>query len=382
MTQAPSPSVLIVAGEASGDAHGAELLSHLKTLDPTLTFFGMGGPKLAAQGVELVHGSHEISVMGIGEVLPKIPRILRVLKDLVAEVEKRKPALAILIDVPDFNLRLAKQLKKRGIKVIWYIAPMVWAWRSGRTKIIAARTDALMCILPFEEAFLRERGVRATYVGNPVLDQVPAQAEPELFREKLGLDPAKPVLAILPGSRRSEIKRLLPVMVQVAKKMQHLHPGLQIAVPVAPGLEKAFISQQFEALSVPVTLLLGRAAEVVGASTIALVASGTATLEAGLMRRPMVVIYRVAWLTYFVGRAMVNLPFFSLINLLAKKQVVPELLQREVTVDRVVSELEALWQGPAREECLRGLDEVRETLGQPGASRTAAQLVASFIAPS
>ena len=206
---------------------------------------------MAARGVELVHGSHEISVMGIGEVLPKIPRILRVLGDLVAEVEKRKPELAILIDVPDFNLRLAKQLKKRGIKVVWYIAPMVWAWRSGRTKIIAQRTDALMCILPFEEAFLRERGVHATYVGNPVLDQLPAQAAPEVFRERLGLDPANPVLAMLPGSRRSEIKRLLPVMVQAAKQMQRLHPGLQIAVPVAPGLETTLLNHEFEAHSVP-----------------------------------------------------------------------------------------------------------------------------------
>jgi len=370
-------SVLIVAGEASGDAHGAGLLAALKPLDPSLTFFGMGGPKLEAQGLDIIHGAHEISVMGIGEVLPKIPRILKVLGDLVAEVERRKPRLALLIDVPDFNLRLAKRLKALGVKVIWYISPMVWAWRAGRTKIIAERTDALLCILPFEEAFLRERGVNATYVGNPVLDQLPAQAPPETFRRALGLDPLKPVLAVLPGSRRSEIARLLPTMVKVAREQLRLHPGLQVVVPVALGLEPALIQQGFG--EVPVTLVEGRASEVVGASDVALVASGTATLEAGLMRRPLVVIYRVSWLTYAVGRAMVKLPYFSLVNLLAGRRVVPELLQTEVTTARVVEALEALWQGPEREACLQGLDAVRATLGEAGATTRAARFIAEFI---
>ncbi len=377
----PERSVLVVAGEASGDAHAADLLAELKRLQPTLTFFGMGGPKLQAQGVELVHGAHEISVMGIGEVLPKIPRILKVLRDIVAEVERRKPSLAILVDVPDFNLRLAKRLKKLGVTVVWYVAPMVWAWRAGRTKIIAERTDELLCILPFEEAFLRERGVNATFVGSPVLDQVPPPAPPEHFRTALGLDPSRPVLAVLPGSRRSEIARLLPLMAKVSREQCRLHPGLQVVVPVAPGLDADAIRATFPP-DVPVTLVAGRAPEVVGASTVALVASGTATLEAGLMRRPLVVIYRVSWLTYFVGRAMVRLPFFSLVNLLAKRAVVPELLQREVTVERVVKELEALWAGPAREACLTGLDEVRVALGSPGASKRAAEIVAKLTASS
>ena len=292
---------------------------------------------------------------------------------------RRKPKLAILIDVPDFNLRLAKKLKQRGIKVVWYIAPMVWAWRAGRTRIIAARTDELLCILPFEEAFLRERGVNATYVGNPVLDQLPQPAPPEHFRRSLGLDPNRPVLAVLPGSRRSEIKRLLPTMIGVAREQLTLHPGLQIAVPIAPGLDVEPIRAGFNEAGVAVTLVEGRAAEVVGASDVAVVASGTATLEAGLMRRPLVVIYRVSWLTYAVGRAMVKLQHFSLINLLAKRVVVPELLQREVTVDRVVAELEKLWSGPAREACLQGLDEVREALGGAGASARAAKRVAEII---
>jgi lipid-A-disaccharide synthase len=368
-------SVLVVAGEASGDGHGADVVRVVKAQRPDVTFFGMGGPKLAAAGVELVHGAHEISVMGIAEVLPKIPRILTVMGDLERAAKARKPTVALLIDVPDFNLRLAPRLKALGIPVVSFVAPMVWAWREGRAKRLSTLVDELCCILPFEEPFLRARGVNATYVGSPVLEQVPPQAPPAHFRRALGLDEARPVLAVLPGSRRSEIARLGAVMREVATEEQRLHPGLQVVVPVAPGLDRALVEQAFAGLA-PV-FVDGRAPEVVGASDVALVASGTATLEAGLMRRPFVTIYRVSPLTYAVGRAMVRIPFFCLVNLLAQRQVVPELLQGDVTVPRVVEALEGLWAGPAREACLTGLDEVRASLGPPGAAtRVAARLLA------
>ncbi|MDP3232111.1 MAG: lipid-A-disaccharide synthase [Myxococcales bacterium] len=371
------PSVLVVAGEASGDGHGADVVRELKLRRAELTFFGMGGPKLSAAGVELIHGSHEISVMGIAEVIPKIPRILKVLGDLERAAKERQPQVALLIDVPDFNLRLAERLKALGIPIVYFVAPMVWAWREGRAKRIGKLVDELCCILPFEEAFLRERGVNATYVGSPVLDQVPALAEPSVFRRALGLDVHRPVLAVLPGSRRSEIARLGSLMRDVAKQLAARKPGLQIVVPVAPGLPKELLQQVFD--GVDVTLVEGRAPEVVGACDVGLVASGTATLEAGLMRRPFVTIYRVSPLTYAVGRALVRIPFFSLVNLLAKKRVVPELLQGEVTVPRVVQELEQLWEGPAREACLVGLDEVRASLGPGGAARRVAERVATYL---
>jgi lipid-A-disaccharide synthase len=343
-----------------------------------LTFFGMGGPKLAAEGLELIHGSHEISVMGIAEVLPKIPRILKVLGDLERAAKERRPAVALLIDVPDFNLRLAARLKALGIPVVYFVAPMVWAWREGRARRIGALVDELCCILPFEEAFLRERGVNATYVGSPVLDQVPADQGAAHFRRALGLDEARPTLAVLPGSRRSEIARLGHLMRDVAKALAQRRPGLQVVVPVAPGLPKPLVAAAFEGLDV--TLVDGRAPEVVGACDVALVASGTATLEAGLMRRPFVTIYRVSPLTYAVGKALVRIPFFCLVNLLAKRRVVPELLQGDVTVPRVVDELEQLWTGPAREACLTGLDEVRASLGPPGAAPRVAARVLSYVA--
>lgn len=364
----------MVAGEASGDGHGADVVRALKALRPDVECFGMGGPKLGAAGVELIHGAHEISVMGIAEVLPKIPRILKVMGDLERAAAARRPTVALLIDVPDFNLRLAARLKALSIPVVWFIAPMIWAWREGRAKRIGRLVDELCCILPFEEAFLRERGVNATYVGNPVVDQLPAQAGTAAFRAALGLDVSRPVLAVLPGSRRSEIARLAPVMREIAKAQRLLHAGLQIVVPVAPGLPKELLRSAFEGSDV--TLIDGRAPEVIGACDVGLVASGTATLEAGLMRRPFVAIYRLAPLSYVVAKALVRVPHFCLVNVLAKRRVVPELLQHEVSVPKVNAALEALWAGPAREACLVGLDEVRAMLGPGGAAGRVAERLA------
>ncbi|MFT3707316.1 MAG: lipid-A-disaccharide synthase [Archangium sp.] len=366
---------MVVAGEASGDQHAADVVRAIAAREPDTKFFGMGGPKLAAAGVELIHGAHEISVMGIVEVLPKVPRIWKVLGDLEKAARERKPDVALLIDVPDFNLRLAKRLKPLGIRVIYFVAPMAWAWRESRTKIIADRVAHLACILPFEEKFFRDRGVNATYVGNPTVDQVPPIAEPAHFRKALGLALDGPVLAVLPGSRRSEISRLGGVLAAVSARVVAARPGTRVVVPVAPGLPKEVVSAPFRAAGVEPVLIDGRAPEVVGASDVALVASGTATLEAGLMRRPLVAVYRVNAISYAVGRLLVKIPFFSLVNLLAEKRVIPELLQADVTVDRVFSELEPLWSGPAREACLQGLDSLRGKLGPGGAAARVAELV-------
>ncbi len=373
--------VLVVAGEASGDQHAADVVAALKLLRPDLRFFGMGGPKLAAQGVELIHGAHEISVMGIVEVLPKIPRIWRVLGDLEKAAKERTPAVALLVDVPDFNLRLAKRLKALGVPIAYYVAPMAWAWRESRTKTIAARVDRLLCILPFEEAFFRTRGVNATYVGNPVIDQLPAPATPNEFRQALGLTVEAPVFAVLPGSRRSEISRLGPTLAAVAAKVVAQRPGTRVVVPVAPGLPREFVEAPFHAAGVTPVLVDGRAAEVVGACDVALVASGTATLEAGLMRRPLVAVYRVNGLSYAIGKMLVRIPFFCLVNLLVGKKVVPELLQGDMTVERIVEALEPLWAGPAREECLAGLELLREKLGAGGAAMRVAKIVLSLPRP-
>ncbi|MFP2961316.1 lipid-A-disaccharide synthase [Myxococcus sp. 1LA] len=376
------PRILVVAGEASGDTHAAELVAALRARRPDLTFFGMGGARLAAQGVEQLFDAREVSVMGITEVLPRIPRILQILKGLAQAAADRRPDVAILVDIPDFNLRLAKKLKALGIPVAYYVSPMIWAWRRGRVRTIKRLVDRMLCILPFEEDFYREAGVSARYVGSPVVEQVPAADTATAFRERLGLAKEAPTLALLPGSRMSEIRRLLPDMVEAAKRLSAERPGLQVVVPVAPTIDRVEITSRFEGSGVTPILVEGRAPEVVGASDAAVVASGTAVLEAGLMQRPLVVVYRVSLITYWVGRLMLKVAFVSLINLLAGRRVVPELLQEEMTPERIAEEVRRVWiPGAPREEMLQGLAEMRGRLGETGAAARAAESVLELLPP-
>jgi lipid-A-disaccharide synthase len=377
-----APQILVVTGEASGDAHAAELVAALQARRPELRFFGMGGARLAARGVELLYSAQEVSVMGITEVLPKIPRILQVLKGLAGAAAERRPTCAILVDIPDFNLRLAAKLKALGIPVAYYVSPMIWAWRRGRVKTIRRLVDRMLCILPFEEAFYRESGVNARYVGSPVVEQVPAPASTATFRERLGLSPEAPTLALLPGSRMSEIRRLLPDMVSAAQQLSRERPGLQVVVPVAPTIPREEVVSRFEGSGLSPTLVEGRAPEVVGASDAAIVASGTAVLEAGLMQRPLVVVYRVSLISYWVGRMLLKVAHVALVNLLAGRRLVPELLQGDMKPERIAAEVRRVWvPGPPREEMLQGLEEVRGRLGGPGAAERAAEAVLELLPP-
>jgi len=357
--------LLVVAGEASGDLHASDVLRELRRRVPGLHAFGMGGERLASVGLERLFDSRELSVMGFAEVWPRLPRIWRVYRALVGAARVRRPAAALLVDVPDFNLRLARRLKALGIPVVYYVSPTVWAWRRGRVKQIARDVDRMLCILPFEEKFYRDHGVRARYVGSPVAEQVPAPAEPEVFRRALGLDPGRPTLAILPGSRPSELQRLLPPLVDSAALLTQDRPRLQIVVPVAPGIHAARIAEAFSARGLFPTLIAGRAPEVVGASDAAIVASGTATLEAGLMLRPMVVVYRMSAFSWWLGKLLVKVAFVSLVNLLTGRRVVPELLQGALEPGAVAREVRQIWEpGEARQEQLEGLRELRERVGR------------------
>ena len=371
--------ILVVAGEASGDQHAAALVKELRHLRPELRFFGMGGAHLEAAGLERLYDARQISVMGLTEVLPKIPRILSVLRGLARAASERQPALAILVDVPDFNLRLARRLKRSGIRVAYYVSPMLWAWRPRRVKQIARDVDRMLCILPFEERWYREHGVAARYVGNPLLDRVPEPAPAESFRRALGLDPLRPTLALLPGSRLAEIRRHLRPMVEAAQLIAHEYPPLQIVVPIAPDIPRHLVEAPFAGKALSTLFIHERVPEAVGASDVAIVASGTATLEAGLMERPLVVVYRVSAPTWLVGRAMVKVSHVALVNLLSGRRVVPELLQREMTPSRMAAEVRRMWSGPTRDTVVRGLADLRRHLGERGASRRAAEAVLELL---
>jgi len=369
--------LMVVAGEASGDLHAADVLAELRRRRPDFRAFGMGGPRLQAAGLDRLFDAREISVMGIAEVLPRLPRIWRVFRALVRAARERRPAAALLVDVPDFNLRLARKLRGLGVPVVFYVSPTVWAWRRGRIRQIARDVDRMLCILPFEEDFYREHGVRARYVGNPLVEQVPPPGAPEAFRRALGLDAARPTLALLPGSRPSELQRLLPPMVESAALLAKERPELQLVVPVAPGLDRAPLEQAFAARGLRPTLVDGRAAEVVGASDVVVVASGTATLETALMLRPMVVVYRMSALSWAVGKLLVKVAFVSLVNLLSGRRLVPELLQSQLRPEAVAEEVRRLWKpGTARDAQLEGLQALRSRLGDgPTASRVADEVL-------
>ena len=335
--------LLIVAAEASADLHAARALSELRKMRPEVHAFGVGGPRLREAGLEALYPAEDLNVMGIAEVLPKIPRILSVLRGLRRAAEVRRPRAALLVDSPDFNLRLAKHLKKLGVKVIYYVSPTIWAWRQGRAKKIARVVDRMLCILPFEERFYEGTGVSARFVGHPFAERA-LPGEPSAYRQALGLPSGRTIVALLPGSRRGEIDRMLPPMLEAAERIRALHPDVQFVIPVAPTLREEELRPALSRhAGLTVRLVAGRADEAVGASDAALVKSGTATLETALMNRPMVVVYKMAWLTYWLGRMLVHgVTHFALVNLLAGRTVVPELLQSEASPERMAAEIERL----------------------------------------
>jgi lipid-A-disaccharide synthase len=372
-----SDEILIVAGEASADLHASRALEELVRLRPGVHAFGVGGPRLRAAGLEALAPAEDISVMGLAEVLPRIPRILGILRMLARAAEARRPRAALLVDLPDFNLRLAAKLKKLGIPVIYYVSPTIWAWRQGRARKIAKVVDRMLCILPFEERFYDGTGVSARFVGHPLADR-PAPGSPERYREELGLPPGRTTVALVPGSRPSELKRIFPAMLEAAERIRAVRPDAQFVVPVAPTLAREQLAPYLAAHhTVEVSLVDGRTDEVVGASDAALVKSGTSTLETALMLRPMVVVYKLSWLSYLVGRLLVRIAHFALVNILAGRGLVPELLQGEASPERMAAEVERLLgDRVAREAQLDGLREVRASLGEPGAARRVAEEVA------
>ncbi len=370
-----SDEILIAAAEASADLHAARALEELRRLRPALRAFGLGGPRLRAAGLEALYDAEELSVMGIGEVLPKIPRILAILQGLSRAAAERGPRAALLVDSPDFNLRLAVRLKRLGVRVVYYVSPMIWAWRRGRARKIARAVDRMLCILPFEESLYQGSGVSARFVGHPLAER-PAPGPPERYRAALGLDAERTTVALLPGSRPTELKRLLPPMLQAAEGIRTRHPDAQFVIPVAPTLREETVRPYLaKHPALDVKLVSGKAEEAVGASDAALVKSGTATLETALMMRPMVVVYRLSWLSYLVARLLVRgVAHFALVNILAGRRLVPELLQREASPQRMAGEIERLLEDrQARREQLAGLAEVRVSLGEPGAPRRVAE---------
>lgn len=374
--------LLVVAGEASGDQHGARMLRELKRLRPGLRAFGLGAGELRNEGVELLADNREISVVGISEALSILPRAKEILDLLVAACEKRRPAVAVLIDFPEFNLRLARKLKWLGVPVVYYISPQVWAWRQGRIRSISELVDRMLVLFSFEVEFYRRHGVPVTHVGHPLVDEIAELPggwdEPQRARSSGTLR-----VALLPGSRRSEIRALLPRMIGAVRVLQRqvdVEPLLIQAPSVSDELLAPFLAQLDELEGRRIVVVREDRFRAIAGSHLALCASGTATLEVGLLGTPMLVLYRLGTWSYLLARALVRLPHFSLVNLVLGRSAVPELLQRETTPERVAARALALLRSPASVVAMRrDLAGLRPALGRAGASLRAAREVAAFL---
>lgn len=370
--------VFVSAGEASGDALGANLLAALKQRRPEIEAFGLGGPRLEAEGLEVLRSSEELSVVGLFEVLRHLPRLFRLRDALAAAAIERRPDLAVLIDAPDFNIRLAEKLKAAGIPVVFYVGPSVWAWRPGRVHKYKRHIDRLLVLFPFEVPLWAAAGVDVVCVGHALVDEVPAAA-PEAAAEPK-------TVALLPGSRRSEIGRHLATMLAAARRLKDRGVAERFVLPVAPTLDpdwlRSFVSQA--GLQDAVELVVdptgpGRRAAVARAA-VALVASGTATLETALVGRPQVIFYRVHWISFLIGRALMRVKHFGLPNIIAGREVAPELLQGELTETALEQHTERLLADPeARAQALEAARTVRAALPPAGVAARAADAVLGLV---
>ena len=350
--------------------YGAQLIDALHRLDPQLEFFGVGGDRMRASGCDTVVDAKDLSVVGITEILSHLPKIYGLFQRLIQEAEKRKPDLAIVIDSPAFNWRVARQMKKRGIPVVYYVAPQFWAWRQGRVRLIRNYVDKALVIFPFEEKFYRDRGVDATFVGHPLADLPQPAITRNDFAAQFHLDPVKHWITLMPGSRAKEVRMNLPTILEAAAQ---LGPVYEFLLPIAPTLDRGFL-QSLISKQTPGKQRVTFVPESLAAlfhSRAGIIASGTATVEAAMMRTPFVMVYRVSPLTYLLGKPRVKVPRFAMVNLIAGMEVVPELVQHEFTAGKVVAQVkEILPDGPARDRMLEGLSEVKARLRPP---RSAAQ---------
>jgi lipid-A-disaccharide synthase len=339
----------------------------------------MGGPRMREAGVEIVADYREVHVLGITEVLAKIPSLVRVLGRLSREARRRKPALAILTDFPGFHLRLARKLKNRGVPSVYFICPQFWAWRPWRANLVRRRFVRGLCIFPFEQEWYRARGVAADFIGHPLVGEVRATRTREQFAADHGLDPARPIVAILPGSRPGEFRQHLPRILPACASVGPSR-GAQFVLALAPGLTTAEIAPYLGS-DFPVKVIEGSTYDAVAAADVAIVSSGTATVETALLGTPMIVVYRVAPFTAAVARRLVRTPMFAMVNLIAGRRVVPELIQDDLTPERVAMEAARLLDSPTERNRMReDLAEVRAKLGAAGAIDRAADIVAAMLA--
>lgn len=376
--------ILLIAGEPSGDLHGAALLHALHDLLPKMHAFGIGGPKMRELGMEQLYTTREMAIMGFAEVVRHLPFIHRVLREIEAAAKSRRPALAILIDYPGFNLRLAARLRRSGIPVLYYIAPQVWAWGQKRAAKMAGMIDHLAVVFSFEEPLFNRYGLPTTFVGHPLLEGLKPELTSHAFHKQIAAESGTPILGLLPGSRGKEIQALFPDMLTTAALLKKKLPALKIVVAQAPNQPRKMYANHINSNTVQdVTFIEYATYSLMAYSTACLVASGTATLETACFGTPLVIVYRTSWLTYQIAKRLVKLNHIGLVNIVAGKAVAPELIQNAFTPQSAARALEPLlMQTKTRALMCKALWDIRSRLGTPGASRRVAALALKMIESS
>ncbi|MHC1716141.1 MAG: lipid-A-disaccharide synthase [Acidaminococcaceae bacterium] len=366
--------IMISAGEASGDVHAAALTREILKLDPTAQVYGMGGDGLRAAGGEVLFDIKDHGVMGLVEIIRKLPALFRLRSDFAEVMDKRRPDCLVTIDYPGFNMRLAKVARAKGIPVISFIAPSAWAWRKGRAKNVAKLVNKVAAIFPFEYEVYKEAGADVEFMGHPLVDIVQPSLPVAEAVAKAGKHEGRPLVLLLPGSRLQEIQRLLPSMLEAAKLMVKANPALEFVMPRAGTIPRVMLEEEINRAGIHVSITEGNNYDVMGVADVALAASGTVTLEAALCRLPSVIVYRTAPLTAFIVRRLLNIADIGLPNIVAGRHILPELLQEDATPAKMAAEVLHLLEPAAHAQALADLDDVKKRLGEPGAVRRVAEL--------
>jgi lipid-A-disaccharide synthase len=371
--------IMLVVGEASGDMHGASLVKALLKRDPSLTFYGVAGDQLQRTPFEVIFTVAKLTGMGLLELVGNIKNILAAYRLLRRTLRQRRPSLLILIDFPEFNLRLAKLAKKLGVPVLYYVSPQIWAWRRGRIRQIAQAVDRMAVVFPFEVKLYERHQVPVVFVGHPLLDIVHVTQHRDLALRELGFQKGKPVIALLPGSRRTEIAYHLPVMVDAATQLKHTEQA-QFFCLRANTLERTELQKELDRAGFVIPIVEAGRYDALNAADLVWAASGTATLETALLEKPTIVVYRVSWATYWLARLLVDVKYIGIANILAGTSIVPELVQSQLSAERLVRESQAIINNPAlRQAMIASLSKLRRQLGSPGAANRVAELAASMM---
>lgn len=368
--------IMVSCGEPSGDLYAGALATALRRLEPAVDLVGLGGEQFAAAGGRLLGDYRGLAVTGLWEAIKVLPRSLAMFKRLVAAARELRPDVLVAIDYPDFNFRLAKAVHQLGVPVVYYVSPQFWAWRPGRVHVMKQFVARALVIFPFEEPFYQQAGIPVEFVGHPLVDLARAREDREPFLTSLGLDPTRPTIALLPGSRPNELRAIFPVLAKAATLIASKEPRVQFVVARAPNLDTALFAGSPGEVRPPLVTVESRTDDVLASSDVVVTASGTATVQAALHLRPMVIVYRLSPITYTIGRRFVNVSTYGMVNLIAGRKIATELIQDDFTPERVADEALLCLQNPDRASAMKlALSEVVSRLGTPGASERAAAAV-------